>query len=139
MIKVVSFTSGAWHEVSNENSCAYTCSYLDRLLDEGWKIKDWKMMMSHGSRGWTFILEKESNQNSNSNIKKINDTCLQVYHWQFIIEDTDEYTVNVYETRYANIIGHLKNNITLPEIEKGLNNFSEEQVYNWIDNNIKYF
>ena len=139
MIKVVSFTAGAWHEVSNEDPCTYTCSYLDKLLDEGWKIKDWNMAMSHGNRGWTFILEKESDQSSNFYIKRISDTCLQVYHWQFIVDNTDEYTINVYETRDDVIIGILTNNITLSEIEKTLSNVSENVVYNWIDNNIKYF
>ena len=137
MIKVISFTAGAWHEVSVENPNAYTCSYLDKLLDEGWKIKDWKMTMAQYSRGWTFILEKESNQNSNFHIKRISDTCLQVYHWQFIGDSTDEYTINVYETRSGNTIGTLTN-ITLSEIEKTLSNFSEDDVYNWVDNNIEY-
>lgn len=137
MIKVISFKEDSWHKVSIEHPNTYTCSYLDKLLDEGWKIKDWKMAM-HCNCNWTFILEKESSQNSNSNIKIINNNCLQVYHWQFIVDSTDEYTINVYETRYANMIGVLTNNVTLPEIEKALSNFSEDQVYNWIDNNIEY-
>ena len=58
MIKVVSFTAGAWHKVSSEDPCTYTCSYLDKLLDDGWQIKDWKLAASQYSRGWTFILEK---------------------------------------------------------------------------------
>lgn len=58
MIKVVSFTSSAWHEVSPEDPGAYTCSYLDKLLDDGWQIKDWKTIMSQYNKCWTFVLEK---------------------------------------------------------------------------------
>jgi len=137
MIKVVSFTADSWHEVSPN---AYTSSYLDKLLDEGWKIKDWKMAMGQYNRGWTFILEKESNQNNH--IKKINDGCLQVYHWQFISDSQNEYHVNVYETRSGDVIGILTNRITndiaLQEIEKTLSNFSENEVYNWINDNVEY-
>ena len=46
MIKVISLTDGAWNSVSSKDSSVYECSYLDNLLDEGWKIKDWKMAMS---------------------------------------------------------------------------------------------
>ena len=96
-------------------------------------------MGSSSYRSWTFILEKDSNQNSNNlHIKIISDTCLQVYHWQFTVDSTDEYIINVYETRCGDTIGILTNNITLQEIEKTLSNFSEDEVYNWIDNNIEY-
>ena len=65
MIKVISLTGGAWKSVSSEDSSVYTCSYLDKLLDEGWKIKDWKLAVSSSYRSWTFILEKNSTENSN--------------------------------------------------------------------------
>ena len=65
MIKVISLTGGAWNTVSSKDSSVYKCSYLDNLLDEGWKIKDWKLAMSSSYRSWTFILEKNSNENSN--------------------------------------------------------------------------
>ena len=139
MIKVISLTGGAWNSVSSKDSSVYTCSYLDKLLNEGWKIKDWKLAMGSSSyRSWTFILEKDSNQNSNSHINRISDTCLQVYHWEFTVDSTDEYTINVYETRSNDIIGILTKNITLTELEKTLSNFSEDEVYNWIGNNIEY-
>ena len=140
MIKVISLTGGAWNTVSSKDSSVYECSYLDKLLDEGWKIKDWKLAMGSSSyRSWTFILEKDSNQNSNLHINRISDTCLQLYHWQFIVDITDEHTIiNVYETRSNDIIGILTKNITLTEIEKTLSNFSEDEVYNWIGNNIEY-
>ena len=139
MIKVISLTGGAWNSVSSKDSSVYECSYLDKLLDEGWKIKDWKLSVSSNYRSWTFILEKDSNQNSNNlHIKIISDTCLQVYHWQFTVDSTDEYTINVYETRCGDTIGILTNNITLQEIENALGNFSEDEVCNWIDNNIEY-
>ena len=125
------------HKTWNDEAW-YESPVLEKFLNEGWVIKDWKMAKSKNGSDWTFILEKESNRNSNSNIKRISDTCLQVYHWQFIVDSTDEYTINVYETRSGNVIGTLPNNITLPKIEKDLNDFSEEQVYNWIDNNIEY-
>ena len=139
MIKVISLTGGAWNSVSSKDSSVYICSYLDKLLDEGWKIKDWKLAMGSSSyRSWTFILEKDSNQNSSSHINRISDTCLQLYHWQFTVDSTDEYTINVYETRCGDTIGILTNNITLQEIENVLSNFSEDEVCNWIDNNIEY-
>ena len=139
MIKVISLTGGAWNSVSLKDSSVYTCSYLDKLLDEGWKIKDWKLAMGSSYRSWTFILEKDSNQNSNLYINRISNTCLQVYHWQFTVDSTDEHTIiNVYETRSNDIIGILTKNITLTEIEKTLSNFSEDEVYNWISNNIEY-
>lgn len=48
MIKVVSFSQVAWTgEVSSEYPNAYTCPCLDMLLNEGWKINDWKMSISH--------------------------------------------------------------------------------------------
>lgn len=60
MIKVVSFSQVAWSgEVSPEYPNAYTCPCLDMLLNEGWKINDWKMSISHHYCFWTFILEKE--------------------------------------------------------------------------------
>ena len=66
MIKVISLTGGAWNTVSSKDSSVYECSYLDKLLDEGWQIKDWKLAMGSSSySSWTFILEKDSNQNSN--------------------------------------------------------------------------
>lgn len=59
MTKVISFSEEAWCEVSKSDQGAYTCPYLDKLLDEGWQITDWKMSGDGCSGGWTFILEKE--------------------------------------------------------------------------------
>lgn len=38
----------AWHE----------SPVLEKFLNEGWDIKDWKMAKSKNGSDWTFILEK---------------------------------------------------------------------------------
>lgn len=77
-------------------------------------------------------------ERSNSNIKCINDRCLRVYHWDFLVDSIDEYTINVYEIRTGDVIGILGVSITLPDLEKKLSNFTEDQVNNWIEDNIEY-
>lgn len=37
----------------------YESPVLEKFLNEGWTIKDWKMAKSRNGSDWTFILEKE--------------------------------------------------------------------------------
>ena len=76
--------------------------------------------------------------NDNPNITRIDNSRLKVYHWEFFVDNLDEYTINVYEIRSGDVIGTLGMEKTLPEIEQTLNNFSEEEVFKWIDNNIEH-
>ena len=68
----------------------------------------------------------------------------EIYHWKFFIQDNEIY---VYETRYCDIIGYIMNKCLkqylpqyLDDIEKTFidNNMTEEEVYNWINNQIEY-
>ena len=69
----------------------------------------------------------------------MNKEKFNIYHWEFYIDyKDDDYTVYVYETRYCDVIGHLTNTKSLEEIENELDGMSEDEVYNWIDNNIEY-
>jgi len=36
----------------------YESPILEKFLNEGWTIKDWKMAKSKNGSDWTFILEK---------------------------------------------------------------------------------
>jgi len=77
-------------------------------------------------------------EQSNSNIKRISDRCLRVYHWDFLVDSIDEYTINVCEIRSGDVIGILGVSTTLPDLEKKLSNYTEDQVNSWIENNIEY-
>ena len=47
-------------------------------------------------------------------------------------------TIYVYETRDGNVIGYLPN-MDFEDLEQVFSqDFSEEEVYDWIDNNIEY-
>ena len=49
MIKVVTITSRAW-DINPENyDGVYGSSYLNDVLADGWKIKDWKMFYAEAS------------------------------------------------------------------------------------------
>lgn len=62
MIKVITLSSGAWNECKNTDLNgrinAWESSILNKFINEGWDIKDWKMGGSDNSGIWTFILEK---------------------------------------------------------------------------------
>ena len=62
MVKVITLASGAWNECKNTGLDgrinAWESSILNKLINEGWNIKDWKMVGSNNSEIWTFILEK---------------------------------------------------------------------------------
>ena len=74
----------------------------------------------------------------NPNIERIGNNCLRVYHWEFLVDSIDEYTINVYEIRTGDVIGTLGISTTLPDIEKNLSNLTEDQVNIWIEDNIEY-
>ena len=67
MIKVITLTSGAWDSCirktseenidKNEYTSAWESSILNRFINEGWDIKDFKVTDYKGQT-WTFILEK---------------------------------------------------------------------------------
>ena len=68
----------------------------------------------------------------------------KIYHWEFFIQNNEIY---VYETRDGDVIGYIMNKCLpeslpkyLDEIQKTFvdNNMSEEEVYDWIDNQIEY-
>ena len=41
------------------DECWYESPILEKFLNDGWTIKDWKMAKSKNGSDWTFILEKE--------------------------------------------------------------------------------
>ena len=44
----------------NEDPNLYWCEspVLEKFINEGWTIKDWKMAKSKNGSDWTFIIEK---------------------------------------------------------------------------------
>lgn len=68
----------------------------------------------------------------------------EIYHWEFFIDND---VINVYEKRSGDVIGWIKD-ITIPgpvlnqllTIEEVFvkENYSEDQVNNWIENYIEY-
>lgn len=59
---------------------------------------------------------------------------LNIYHWEFYIEDCDIY---VYDKRTGDVLGSI-DNYELDEINDILYEHSESDVYDWIDRNINY-
>lgn len=69
MIKVITLTANAWdigvYKTKDENipennrKYVYESSVLNEFLNDGWTIKDWKMISGNSTRTWTFILEKQ--------------------------------------------------------------------------------
>lgn len=41
------------------DSAWYESPVLEKFINEGWTIKDWKFAKSRNGSDWTFILEKE--------------------------------------------------------------------------------
>lgn len=74
----------------------------------------------------------------NPKVERIGNNCLRVYHWEFLVDSIDEYTINVYEIRTGDVIGTLGISTTLPDLEKKLSNLTEDQVNSWIEDNIEY-
>ncbi len=73
-------------------------------------------------------------------IQHIDKNRFKIYHWEFYVDEADDdYTVYVYETRSGDVMGSLTDTKSLTEVEQFLSqNFSEDDVFNWIDNNIEY-
>jgi hypothetical protein len=62
---------------------------------------------------------------------------VNIYHWEFYIDHLDsDYTV--YDKRQGDVIGYLPNTLSLDEIWLFLKDFTEDEVYQWIDDNIGY-
>lgn len=68
MIKVITLTADAWDIgvyktkdesiPENNRKYVYESSVLNEFLNDGWTIKDFKMI-GYSTRTWTFILEKQ--------------------------------------------------------------------------------
>jgi len=67
MIKVINIDGLAWEKILLDPNkepktfydlCWYESPVLDKFLNEGWTIKDWKFAKSKNGSDWTFILEK---------------------------------------------------------------------------------
>ena len=69
MIKIIDITCFAWNkhllDENNEQKSTYDREWawyespvLEKFINEGWNIKDWKMCKSTNGTDWTFILEK---------------------------------------------------------------------------------
>ena len=63
MIKVIRITGDAWESYRinpNKDPNLYWCEspVLEKFINEGWTIKDWKMAKSKNGSDWTFIMEK---------------------------------------------------------------------------------
>jgi len=62
-----------------------------------------------------------------------------IFHWEFY-QDKGDPTVYVYEKRSGDVIGYIPNVQSVREIENDLSqDFTEEEVYLWIDNNIEWY
>lgn len=69
MIKVIRITGDAWesHKINpnKDPNLYYWCEspVLEKFINEGWTIKDWKMAKSKNGTDWTFIMEKNNEEN----------------------------------------------------------------------------
>lgn len=64
---------------------------------------------------------------------------VNIYYWEFYVDHLDsDYTVYVYDKRQGDVIGYLPNTLSLDEIWLFLKDFTEDEVYQWIDDNIGY-
>ena len=69
MIKVITIDGYSWekHRINNDkdpNLYWYESPILEKFINEGWIIKDWKFVTSSNGSNWTFILEKEDEKTS---------------------------------------------------------------------------
>ena len=61
MIKVIDIDGQCgWkkHYLDKEDNVWYESPVLEKFLNDGWTIKDWKMAKSRNGSDWTFIIEK---------------------------------------------------------------------------------
>lgn len=80
MIKVITIDGYSWekHRINNDkdpNLYWYESPILEKFINEGWTIKDWKFAKSRNGSDWTFILEKEDEKTS-SHL-----TTYKGFHW----------------------------------------------------------
>lgn len=61
-----------------------------------------------------------------------------LYHWEFYIDHDDNDTIYVYETRTGDVIGALLYCPSLDSIKDILSVRTEDEVNDWIENNIEY-
>lgn len=67
MIKVINIDGYGWerHRLNpnkDPNLYWYDNPILEKFINEGWIIKDWKFAKSRNGSDWTFILEKEDKE-----------------------------------------------------------------------------
>lgn len=107
----------------------------DRMLDNG--ANDYSDI---GDTCIDIVCDLSNLIKSSNKIQHIDNNRFKIYHWEFYVETTDDdYTVYVYETRSGDVIGSLPDTKSLAEIEQFLSQyFTEDEVFNWIDNNIEY-
>lgn len=68
MIKVIRIDGYAWesHRINPDkdpNLYWYESPVLEKFINEGWAIKDWKFSTSRNGSDCVFILEKEDEEN----------------------------------------------------------------------------
>ena len=64
-----------------------------------------------------------------------------LYHWEFYVDHVapdDNDIIYVYETRTCNVIGTLQYCSSLDSIKDILSVRTEDEVNDWIENNIEY-
>ena len=60
MIKVINIDGqSGWKKYYLNDRAWYESPVLEKFINEGWIIIDWKMAKSKNGSDWTFILEKE--------------------------------------------------------------------------------
>lgn len=65
MIKIINIDEYCWENIESDkdpNLCWYESPVLNKFLNDGWTIKDWKFGKSKNGSDWTFILEKEDEE-----------------------------------------------------------------------------
>lgn len=69
----------------------------------------------------------------------MNNKEFEIYHWKFFEDNHGVTTIFVYEEIDGNVVGYLRDiNFNDLELLFSSKEFIENEVYNWINDNIEY-